>query len=190
MKQSDRSLKTKLAFGNALKKQLLKKPLEAVRITDLAADTDIDRKTFYYHFSDINELFEWMLFHDLQDAGIPELLLKDPEKALLQCADFVVKTRYLRKCLNTPEGNARVKSVISKDIYQFVQGMIDQAETAYKIHIDDDFKQFLIIIYGDAIGEAFTELSKGTLKLSAEAFTSYLINTVTAVIETSVKYSM
>lgn len=51
--------KTKLALVAALRKQLTKKPLSKVTISDITSDAGVNRMTFYYHFHDIYELVEW-----------------------------------------------------------------------------------------------------------------------------------
>ncbi len=55
---------TKRALADSLKKQLAKKPLERITVTDIAEDCGVNRQTFYYHFKDIYDLAEWVVFHE------------------------------------------------------------------------------------------------------------------------------
>lgn len=59
---------TKRALADSLKKQLTKKSLEKVTITDLTDDCHLNRQTFYYHFQDIYDLISWMYVSTAQEA--------------------------------------------------------------------------------------------------------------------------
>lgn len=59
---------TKLILGEALKKMLLKKPLNKITINDITKEAGINRMTFYYHFQDIFELVEWVCKEDAAKA--------------------------------------------------------------------------------------------------------------------------
>ena len=52
---------TKAALEAALKKLLLKKPLDKITINDLTTDCGISRMAFYYHFKDIPDVVEFIL---------------------------------------------------------------------------------------------------------------------------------
>lgn len=56
--------RTKTKLAATLKVLLNKKPLEKVRIHELTEQCDIHRQTFYYHFSDVYELFTWCVQAD------------------------------------------------------------------------------------------------------------------------------
>ena len=51
---------TKKALAEALKNRLSKTTLKNITIKDLTDDCGLNRQTFYYHFSDIYELMEWI----------------------------------------------------------------------------------------------------------------------------------
>ena len=52
---------TKQELEEALKKQLLKKPLDKITIHDLTEECGISRMAFYYHFKDIPDVVEFIL---------------------------------------------------------------------------------------------------------------------------------
>ena len=56
--------RTKTKLAATLKELLNKKPLEKVRIHELTEQCDIHRQTFYYHFSDVYDLFTWCVRAD------------------------------------------------------------------------------------------------------------------------------
>ena len=42
--------RTKLWIADAMKRLLVKKPLEKLFVTDICKEAEIERPTFYYHF--------------------------------------------------------------------------------------------------------------------------------------------
>lgn len=52
---------TEMSLANALGTLLEKKYLDKIRISEITDIAGISRQTFYYHFSDIYELFRWCL---------------------------------------------------------------------------------------------------------------------------------
>lgn len=56
--------KTRLALAESLRNQIKKKPLDKINISDIVADCNLNRQTFYYHFQDVYALIEWMYRYD------------------------------------------------------------------------------------------------------------------------------
>ena len=54
---------TKYQLEAALKKYLLKKPLDKITIHDLTEECGISRMAFYYHFKDIYDLVALFSIH-------------------------------------------------------------------------------------------------------------------------------
>ncbi len=52
--------RTKLWISEAMKRLLVKKPLEKIFVTDICREAEIERPTFYYHFRDKYDLMAWM----------------------------------------------------------------------------------------------------------------------------------
>ena len=54
--------RTKQWIAGALRKLLVKKPIEEIRVTEICREAEIERPTFYYHFKDKYDLMAWMFF--------------------------------------------------------------------------------------------------------------------------------
>ena len=52
--------RTKLWIADAMKRLLVKKPLEKIFVTDICKEAEIERPTFYYHFKDKYDLMAWI----------------------------------------------------------------------------------------------------------------------------------
>jgi probable dihydroxyacetone kinase regulator len=60
-------LKTaKYAFADSLKKMLETKTLGHITVTDIVQDSGTTRQAFYYHFSDIYSLLEWIYIQEAE----------------------------------------------------------------------------------------------------------------------------
>lgn len=51
---------TKKALASALKELVNKKPISKIRIGEICDLCDMNRKSFYYHFKDKNDLINWI----------------------------------------------------------------------------------------------------------------------------------
>lgn len=63
--------RTKLWIAETMKKLMVTKPLDKIRVTEICKAAEIERPTFYYHFQDKYELVAWIFF---QDAEITDVL--------------------------------------------------------------------------------------------------------------------
>ena len=52
--------RTKLWIADAMRRLLVKKPLEKIFVTDICKEAEIERPTFYYHFRDKYDLMAWI----------------------------------------------------------------------------------------------------------------------------------
>ena len=56
---------TKKALSQALKTLMTSIAFEKITINDITMEAGVSRNTFYYHFSDINELLEWTFDNEI-----------------------------------------------------------------------------------------------------------------------------
>ena len=81
------SLRTKELLASALRRQMEKKPLSRITVSDIMAETGLNRKTFYYHFEDIFALVRWMFEQEtVKIIQNYDLLMDFPE-----VVQFIVK---------------------------------------------------------------------------------------------------
>ena len=52
--------RTKIWIAETVKKLLVQKPIEEIRVTEICRAAEIKRPTFYYHFRDKYELMAWI----------------------------------------------------------------------------------------------------------------------------------
>ena len=62
--------RTKLWIASAMKKLMVTKPIDKIRVTEICREAEIERPTFYYHFQDKYELVAWIFFQDAEMTDI------------------------------------------------------------------------------------------------------------------------
>ena len=62
--------RTKLWIAAAMKRLLVTKPLDKIRVTQICREAEIERPTFYYHFQDKYDLVAWIFFQDADSTDI------------------------------------------------------------------------------------------------------------------------
>ncbi|MBQ9156401.1 MAG: TetR/AcrR family transcriptional regulator C-terminal domain-containing protein [Eubacterium sp.] len=88
---------TKKIFAEALQEMVKTKEVSKIRVKDLCERCGADRKTFYYHFHDKNELVAWIFAKDYEEAmrpyedEYPEKHAADTLKAMYQKKGFYRK---------------------------------------------------------------------------------------------------
>ncbi|MBQ1810359.1 MAG: TetR/AcrR family transcriptional regulator [Erysipelotrichaceae bacterium] len=60
--------KTKTAISLSFQKLLEEKPFQKITISDISQGCGISRMTFYYHFSDVYTLLDWIFTNDISDS--------------------------------------------------------------------------------------------------------------------------
>lgn len=91
--------RTKKALSLALKELMQEVPFEKITINDLTKKTGVSRNTFYYHFSDINQLLEWTFDHEIVCGLESYETIDNWQEGLLSVLNYTEKNRKF--CLNT-----------------------------------------------------------------------------------------
>lgn len=72
----------KMAIAEAARRLLLEKNVKKLTVKDIVEECQITRQTFYYHFEDIPEMFQWILERNTEQL-LQELRAQgDAEKGL------------------------------------------------------------------------------------------------------------
>lgn len=90
---------TKKALSQALKSLMASIPFEKITINDVTKEAGLSRNTFYYHFSDINELLEWTFDNEIVSGLESYEDLETWKDGLLSVLNYTEENRKF--CLNT-----------------------------------------------------------------------------------------
>ena len=135
IKADRRILKTKKAIYEALVELMQKKKLNSITVTELAAQANINRKTFYTYYSTVN---------DVLDEGICELITSLKDLMYAMSEDYnMLSPQTLFAFLNTIMSDADiVRSLFASDngILLFNRLQKTLQETLLKEMLDNDIK--------------------------------------------------
>ena len=149
------SLQTKAALASSLKKFMQKKPLCKITVSEIIADCNVNRKTFYYHFEDIYALLKWILEQEAIEVVKNFDLLIDYEDAVRFVIEYVKNNAHLLCCAYDSMGRDELKRFFYNDFSSLTENLINNIEEQYNISVTDGFKTFL--------REFLTEVTAGML---------------------------
>lgn len=134
--------KRKEAFAEALLKELHKLPVEKITIDQLALDCEVSRKTFYYYFEDIYDLFKWIIHKEVIEK-VKALGTEDSALNRLTIAfDYVDSNKRILNNVYQALGRDRIYKIIYDDYFWIVSGSVRLAERDVHKKLDEDFFMF------------------------------------------------
>lgn len=136
---------TKKAFASSLKKFMQYKPITKITVKDIAADCEVGRKTFYYHFQDIYELLAWIYQTEAVEV-LGDCRTSDTwTTGLRRIVYFVQANESFCKNAYYSIGRERAVNHIYPIICALLTEILDQQIAHQKIDLED--KLFLIDFY-------------------------------------------
>ena len=174
MKHEIATLNTKKALAASLKKYMARKSLSKITVSEIIADCDVNRKTFYHHFEDIYALLKWMLEQEAIEVVKQFDLLVDYEDAILFVMDYVEQNAHILNCAYDSMGRDEMKRFFYADFIGIMRTLVDGAEKELGVYAPADFKEFLCQLYTEALAGALIEWVKDRTKFSREKVLNYL----------------
>ncbi len=151
MKHEEATLKTKTMIAASLKKFMSKKALGKITVSEIVADCNINRKTFYYHFDDIYDLLKWTLEQEAIEVVKNFDMLVDYEEAVYFVVDYVKANAHILNCAYDSMGRDEMKRFFYNDFSSIVRSMVEDCEAKNGLSITDDFKEFLCDFLTEAV---------------------------------------
>lgn len=151
---------TKRALAEALKNRLSKTTLKNITIKDLTDDCGLNRQTFYYHFSDIYELMEWIFVDETNRILNIEYIDYDIKTILENIFNYVQRNEKL--ILNAYKSTD--KSLLDNFLKSWIRPIVTQIITKKSEgrRISDEDRDFVIDVSVTVIlGITFQWLESG-----------------------------
>lgn len=178
MTHEDISLNTKHILVNSFKKFMKKKPLSKITISEICNDCGMNRKTFYYHFEDINDMLHWMLEQEALIVVKQFDLLHDYEEVVRFVIDYVDANDHILCCVYDAMGREGMKRFFLSEFHDSITIIIDGIENAMNASISQNYKQFLCDFYTNALSGMLLDLFLDRTDRTKEEMISYLTLTV------------
>lgn len=123
--QSMRQL-TKRAIADSFCALLKERSIDKITVKDIVTECGINRQTFYYHFCDIYDLMEWLLYDDIKlyISNYP-IADGDWQAAIKVIFQFFYANRTIVLHAYSPANRAQYEQFIIKRISPVVKERID-----------------------------------------------------------------
>lgn len=186
MKHEVTTLNTKRTLAASLKTFMGKKPLSKITVSEIIADCGVNRKTFYYHFTDIYALLKWMLEEEAIEVVKQFDLLVDYREAVLFVMHYVRENKHLLCCAYDSMGRDEMKRFFYADFIGITRKVVQNAEQQLGIRAEDKFKEFLAHFYTEAVAglliDEFTDKEGHDPEKAADYFALILKNSLPSVL--------
>ena len=180
MKHEITTFNTKKTIAASLKKFMEKKPLSKITVSEIVADCKINRKTFYYHFENIEDLLKWTLEQEAIDVVKNFDLLLDYEDAINFVLDYVEENKHILNCAYDSIGSNELKRFFHNDFNSIVMTIICRYEEIMGIDVGNDFRTFICDFYTEAIVGMIVELLKNKRPYDRQQLIKYVSLTISS----------
>lgn len=190
MKYEVTSLNTKKLFADALKQIVVQKSFSKVTVSELIRVCNVNRKTFYYHFTDVYDLLKWTLEQEAIDVVKNFDLIIDYEEAILFVMDYIEKNDVFLNNIYYSVGRDELKRFFYADFIEITTSVIKKIEELTEITVPKEFETFLSCFYTEAIAGTLLEWIVNKEKHDKQQVINYIFLIFrTALPETIKQYS-
>ena len=175
MTNEELSLKTKKSLAAALKKAMETKKLSKITVSELIAECNVNRKTFYYHFEDIYALLKWMLEEEAIEVVKQFDMVVNTEEAFRFVMDYVEENKHIINCAYDSMGHEELKRFFYTDFNSILFGAIKNSEDKMGISLDESFEEFLARFYTEAAAGILIDWIKNRVSQDREAVLQNLL---------------
>lgn len=180
MKHEVTTLNTKKIIASSLKKFMATKPLSKITVSEIVADCNINRKTFYYHFEDVQSLLKWTLEQEAVEVFKSFDLMLDYDEALNFVIDYVEANKHILNCAYDSMGRDELRRFFYNDFYGIIMNVITKCEEIEGVHVSDDFKNFICDLYTEALAGKLISLFKCKEPYNRDKMINYVFLTFRA----------
>ena len=116
---------TRRALAQALKQLMREQPFEKVSVGEICEACDMNRKSFYYHFTGKSDLINWIL-----DTEFREYLETTPEEeqgweVMEMLASYFYRERLFYKTILLSTGYATLMNIMLPVISKYIRDMLE-----------------------------------------------------------------
>lgn len=176
MKYSASNLLTKNAILQSFTSLLSKKALDDITIGEITENVGLSRKTFYYHFVDINDLILWLFRQQIKSA----LETSDAEQNRQVGLTMYLQEIEKRKTLFAAIFNSKYSKVLRNGFMDITQQSL--AQVMHNVpKVSDIDNEVLYRMFAIAFVSVVENWVCGRIDLTVEEFTDY-INRLIAIV--------
>lgn len=177
-------LTTKKAIARAFKELLAQRPFNKITINDIALECDINRQTFYYHFTDIIDLVEWICIEDAEKALSANKTYNTWQEGFLSIFKLMKNDEIFIKNIYKNVSLELLLEYLYKLVYPLIYNVVD--EKALGLVVREDDKVFIADFYKSA----FVALVLKWIKNGMVEDPELIIKRLSVLIEGTIEHSL
>lgn len=130
---------TKQAIASAICDLMRRKSLDKITVKDIVAECHITRQTFYYHFRDIPDLFEWCAKQEMEKLLRRSLANENIEEVLMEYAEELLDRDYRQLMMKIYRSRYRdsFREVMLREIKYYFLGICRQRKALDHLSVKD-----------------------------------------------------
>lgn len=128
---------TKRALAVALKEVMKTKSFDKITIKDLTDFCSINRQTFYYHFVDINDLLQWIVYEDAKNVLKNNKTAETWEKGYLDILTHLKDEKNFVSNLYHSLSLSELQSYLYKITYDLMYGVVNEEAQGKSVKEED-----------------------------------------------------
>lgn len=137
---------TKYALADALRRQLQKKPLNKITISDITDECGVNRMTFYYHFHDIYDLIDWAFREEVEQATKDKHYAPSEWRTnILDVCQVILNNKSFIMNIYRSVGREKVEQYLYKGLYPTVSSLIN--EQLQGVNVPEDGRKLYANFY-------------------------------------------
>lgn len=126
--------RTKIALEAAMQELLREKPLEQIRVRELADRCGIRRQSFYYHFNDVYELLDWSIGREREHLLRRQEEFVTWQQVYLDLQQYIAENRAYYQTILRIRGRERLRELLAP----VFQNVMDGLDDYYRKNIPED----------------------------------------------------
>ena len=126
--------RTKIALEAAMQELLREKPLEQIRVRELADRCGIRRQSFYYHFNDVYELLDWSISREREHLLRRQEEFVTWQQVYLDLQQYMAENRAYYQTILRIRGRERLRELLAP----VFQNVMDGLDDYYRKNIPED----------------------------------------------------
>ena len=183
--------KTKAQLRAGLARLMQKKSIKEITVKELVDEVDINRSTFYLHYSDIYQLLEEIFLTEAQKSVEKMEVGQSWEEGLKTGLCFVKENKKLIYHVYNSLHRETIERYLYSVSLDFAGKFIDNVSKTLKLSVSDDDKKFIASFYKYAIVGIVLDWLEGGMKNDPdeliERMSKLLSGTLKTVLENAVK---
>ena len=151
MKHGAITYKTKRSLGQALKKILRNKDIAHISISEVTEKAGVNRKTFYYHFTDIYDLMRWTFEDDTTTVVKNMQFSTDYRQVIKKTLDYLEENAAPIRGVMDSQLRNDVRHYLYVGLYDAFDQTIDEIAKQKKIFIEEEYREYISMFSAEAV---------------------------------------